>query len=361
LHHSEYTREIKKLIGRLAISSLWSPELKEQQLQQTFKQGLGINTQVELVKLGISSVQEVTAHIEAVENILLSEMPTLNEASYRTTNTSRGKRDRNEQNLSKWCEVHRSTSHETNECRAKNAISNRRRDDQYSSNQRSGRSYNNDNDRRHRHNFNTVSQPSFQRNNGRDQRQSSNRNQTKPNTDSRIYAIKEPDHNINRIILSGKTGNSQIQFLIDTGAQTNVIIKDVLHNQTAKTKTIPTTTLELANGSKIDSSEKITLEFTIDDIPGVTFISEFLVITSSSFEAILGMKFLCANEAVIDLKEPRIVLKDHEIELGFPAATQWAKCPDKMICDKTNIFTIQSLKKETKLKIKQLTENIHKE
>lgn len=77
-------------------------------------------------------------------------------------------------------------------------------------------------------------------------------------------------------------------------------------------------TTEVANGSAVSMKEEITLSFRLDKGKNNLNPSKFYVLPNPNIQAILGMRFLAENDAIINLKEGFISLDgfEYEIELG---------------------------------------------
>ncbi|KAG0420373.1 hypothetical protein EQH57_0174 [Dictyocoela roeselum] len=96
-------------------------------------------------------------------------------------------------------------------------------------------------------------------------------------------------------------------------------------------------TTEVANGELLEIKEEINLNFRLEHDKNNLYISKFYVLPNPNIQAILGMRFLIENEAIINLKEGYIALDgaEYEIEVGKPESNI-----DNEIIAKTRSYTL---------------------
>ncbi|KAG0434519.1 Retrovirus-related Pol polyprotein from transposon 17.6 [Dictyocoela muelleri] len=114
--------------------------------------------------------------------------------------------------------------------------------------------------------------------------------------------------------------DSRVNGLLDTGSAENFISKGFVETSELMPVFLPIfQTTEIANGEMVEINEEINLSFKLENDKNNLYMSKLYVLHNPNKQAILGMRFLIENEAVINLKEGYISLdgSEYEIDVGI--------------------------------------------
>lgn len=294
----DYIKKIDELTNKLAVMRHYTMNQINEKREETFYQGLDDLTKLEMTRLNIITYKEMYQVITETEKLLIQQYSYKQRYDYNEDTTNKGYKKNYEKYVKKkWCKIHRSRSHNTEECR----------------------------------------------------KQSTNTENEK----KRSYAIMEPNVKPKNIELNLKIKEKVYEALIDTGSVYNYITEKVVNENSIKKCTMnEIAQAELANGQLIKINEKCELKFHIGENTHHQYIDTFRILPGTKAQIILGMEFLQKNETIINLKENTIIIDGKEIEIWENQCDKNAT--DNYINEKTRICTINDTDNETHIKIKNL-------
>lgn len=286
-----YADEIKRNCNKLAVCYKWSKEELSKKMEEYFTKGLSDLCLLEIRKLNIYKIEDVWQMIKRVEdfgyNILVKEVTNpkrVIETEYKKTKSSIDQKDRkNHKNQSdkKYCKIHKSCRHTTEECR--------------------------------------------------DYKKSSH------------MMIREPKVTPNCIKLNINCQGREFKALIDTGAVYSYMSEKIATELKLKRENLTNVKVELADGTTKPIKEVAETRLKIENDTQREYINKFRIMDNTGVDLILGMDFLMANNAKIDLNEGIINLdkKEYEIINSKGNINEY----DREIIKKTNAFSVTELEK----------------
>jgi predicted aspartyl protease len=188
----------------------------------------------------------------------------------------------------KWCNFHKTQTHDTEECRAANKPTDKNKSEQKTT-----------------------------------------------------YAIRESKLVPRNIDLDIIIGNKKTTALVDTGSAETYISEKLVNELNLESTQLKTsTTAEFADGSTKPVEKSTNIEFSIANDKQIAYKTECKILPNLAMDVLLGMSFLINNEAIINFKENILILdgKQYEIETSTCDAKENA-C--KLI-DKTKILSCTS-------------------
>lgn len=205
----------------------------------------------------------------------------------------RSGKQNNQTSKSKFCTFHKSTTHNTDECRNKNISS---------------------------------------RNNSED----------RTDTKNRTLALREPNNLPKALEITGYVSNTKANLLIDTGSAFNYIKTELAEKLKLASHQTQKHEATMANWQTV-SSEKISeLSFRIQNDSFIDYKCRARLIQPLAADIILGMEFLLDNNVIIDVKNKYIIIDGNEYDTESDINDLHAY--DKEIMNKTKILTLDSQK-----------------
>ena len=252
---SEYHEEIQKLVIRHEACINETNYSIDSKIKEYFFSNLHPKTTIRLVELGVTSLENAITCITNVENQLFSQIH----------QKSRNRPNDNTQFKSqKFCMVHKSGSHNSEECNSIQKLKQERKDYTEKSNKR----------------INTIIQ-----------------NQDK------LFELK------------GKINNIPVTFIIDTGASQCFISEKISKKLKLKLNKSYIETVKSAFNESQKTNGTFETEVKFQSIPHKTFKIKLHEISHLQDEVILGLNFLKANKAKLNFEEGSIIIDGNETEV----------------------------------------------
>ena len=320
---SDYNNTLNKIVRQIGIIKQWPNQIVEIKYEEYFYMGLSELTRLEINKQNIQSAKEVLQTIQRTEELLIK---VANEKQLRDSRNTDYK----------WCEIHKSRSHSTNECNNRRIHQdNYRRSVNPNNSQfrRNGSPFNSQ-----RRNPNRRYERQDDRNNNRSEHGNNQENRQQNNNTSRerSYAVRETYIKMKPIILSGSIENHSVNCLMDSGSNESYISEEL--SKKVGLELIPVTPriIEMANNDKETVENKINTRLKLDAIPSSEYKIEMHVMRGMELEVILGINFLQKFNCVLDFKKPLVTIDEKEIEI-VSSENVWKNSPDQMLTEKSRI------------------------
>ncbi len=167
------------------------------------------------------------------------------------------------------------------------------------------------------------------------------------NQKERFAILKEDNKAPARLIFKGKIEEQDVDFLIDSGAT-----KNYMSYELAKTLNLNNNLevykkdISLANGDRILSKGIAKANINFLQIPNTIFKSEFVVIDSSLTEIALGTKFLGENGVMIDFDYGLVRIDGRTVEMPMHGADRNGS-PETLLIDSYKSINIRDELKKT--------------
>ena len=294
----KYCEEIQSIVKQLSLCKRWSDEVTKYKVEESFFNGLSIDTQIEMTKQNFKSMSEIQEAIARTEEALIHHYTEGLERNNRQLN--------NEQQTSvKWCSFHKVSTHDTRDC---NRNKNKR------GNQRS-------------------------------------------RTNAGNHVTETQDHS-DLLSVKGYINKIPIRCLVDTGATSCFVSQEIANALNLELTEVPEETIHLANNSKETISKISDTQIKFAQIPHTSYKLKLKIMKKMSFDIILGTDFLRNNKTKIDFSENKLSIDGVVLDEGeetneesnntqaerskyleekvFPKKPE-AKNEDEMLCSKTKV------------------------
>jgi hypothetical protein len=291
--------------------------MKNAKIEEVFINGLSKRCRLELVRLNITTFADAFNIINETEETMIDQLREMSKnnkrKSHQINNESKtnkmsfnkeNKREfNNDKPKTKWCEFHKSKSHNTQECRRRTA-------------------------------------------------------ETKSENKKETFAVREatliPKTIDLDIIIKGK----KVKALIDTGAAENYVCQNLIRDLNIPMQPLKEClTAEMANGFTTQVENSASISFNIQGDTMIEYKTECRVLPSLSSELLLGMVFLVNNDAVINMKDDILTLDGKQYEIKTTDSHK--NDVNENIMNKTKIFSCADSSK-TEVQITQLLESFKK-
>lgn len=154
------------------------------------------------------------------------------------------------------------------------------------------------------------------------------------NKSSSSCLIKEASVKNNVGICNAKSGTTEFKIMIDQGATKSFISKTYADSLKLQIEVqTPGFKVQISNGDIEEITKYIQMEFTIEELPGITFKEPFYILNGLLDTVLLGETFLIKNKAVINYKDGTITLIDRTVYKS-ESLEDWNGSLDKDILEK---------------------------
>ena len=154
----------------------------------------------------------------------------------------------------------------------------------------------------------------------------------------RTYLLHDKPKNAENIKLEGEINKNKVNFIMDTGSNTNVISKKLVDKLNIESKYSSCyTNITLGNGKEIKIIGKGVCYINIYKIPSVNYKIELSIIESEIDEIILGVNFMEKENVIINFKDYLIEVDNKTIYFGEEKINAISD-PDKELIGKVNFF-----------------------
>lgn len=245
----QYQCEINYICVRFAICNEWNDELRTQKMQETFYNGLSRRTQLEMARLNVRNFAEMYSIINTTEITILEQLKApqgknKHQEKYETKDRRENLRKSERTSLTKkYCEYHKSNSHNTADCRSK-------------------------------------PKPESQK----AQYNDSHKNKT--------MALREPSPIPKALEVSGYIKDKNIAIMIDTGSANNYIKSEIVEKLNQRTEPSNKHEAMIANGRSVFSNKIAEINFKLQNDSNIEYKCTTRILDSLATDLILGMEFL---------------------------------------------------------------------
>ncbi|KAG0420637.1 hypothetical protein EQH57_0071 [Dictyocoela roeselum] len=273
-----YLKEIKDNCQKLAICLDWDNKTTEIKTQEIFNCGLHERVRFEIYKSNQRDFNCILTTLLNMESFIIE-----NESQReRNFNGNKGndfiKSENKDQNFSrvfkskhhekvhgKYCTLHKTSSHNNDECR----------------------------------------------------KQQGGKNEHNKRSASKNYLMSEPCPPAKIVKIPIDINGNEISGIIDTGSDKNFITAKIANeNDLNPRKMEKEENVQIADGRYITIKREIDLNFSLLNDSQTMYQSKFHVIEEQTDDAIIGMQFLKENDAIIDFKNDKITLDNKEYRLN---------------------------------------------
>lgn len=136
------------------------------------------------------------------------------------------------------------------------------------------------------------------------------------NASDKSYALVEGYIQPQNIELNVTINGQQTKALVDTGSVYNYVTQHMVDKANLKTRDLGKFAIaEMANGDTIRIEKESQVQFNLINNLNVIYNELFRIIPESSASMILGMNFLQKNDAIINMKEGLITIDGLGVEI----------------------------------------------
>ena len=143
---------------------------------------------------------------------------------------------------------------------------------------------------------------------------------------------------IKELVINVTINKTSYKALLDTGANINLIRKNVVNNEKLPIQKISDTNARSVDGKVINLPEETQLDLRISLLPDKTFAFCARVISDSTYDIIISSSFLQENQSVIDFRDKTLLIDGDVIDLERPSNFY----PEKYLFEKTRVCSISS-------------------
>ena len=257
----QYFNNLKGTIEKLKICNKWKNGEEKERLEDAFFENLHPSAQTRITELGLTSSSEIVEMIERIENQTITQNITSKAHTGPNKSNYTEKLHKNiESKPKKWCDYHKSPTHNNQDCNAQNK---EKRDNQ------------------------------------------SNR---------RINLLaRELDTSM---ILDSSINGHLIKSLLDTGAQANYISESVAIQCGLKTNPCVEHVVSTASNEQLSTENCVNARVIIQSVHNKEFLLNAYVIKSLAHGIILGQNFMEENACKIDFKSRIIEIDGTPVEMN---------------------------------------------
>lgn len=298
----DYSNAITNVCENLQICMSWSDEQQLSKIEETFYHGLSKRTQLEMSRLIVQTVNEIYNMINCTEETLIEQLDSFENEYLMVNNLYSAKKPPKGR---KHCEHHGSCNHYTSECRH---LKERQR----------------------------------------------NTRLNKSNSENKNLIMQSTNKQPSLLKLNANIDDQRYIAILDSGSSFNYISEKLVEKHNLKKNNISPIKAGLVNGSIVVSSKDATFNFNFEGAKSQLYKVSAKVLPNMEPEIILGMEFLVANKAKIDLE--KMVIELNGLEYQLADSENMNKIEEKLM-NKTKIYC-QLVKNLTSESLALLKHNI---
>ncbi|KAG0420334.1 Retrovirus-related Pol polyprotein from transposon 17.6 [Dictyocoela roeselum] len=310
-----YIKTIEITARKLGIALDWTEDMTKAKIQEVFFAGLNDLTRFEITRYSDKSYESVLNNLQSLDSLLIEKFRNSQDLEsdvyyrnkdntpYENSRKTRGRYKEtgykyNPDTKPKYCTLHKSHTHNNEECRARK------------------------------------------------------KGENKSNSESKTFVIKETVARPKTIDIPIKIKNNNYRALIDTGSVENYLPSHIVSDLKlpANKKSTPNK-VEIANGTIIEVTHDTICDFHLFEDHKITYTSKFNILTNDTGLPILGMQFLLENDSMINIGEGYIRIDNMEYEIDVKTSENEGDDFDTIV-EKARVYQItneEALKNMIKL------------
>ena len=330
-----YHKQITHIVDRLAVCQSLNDVEKQRKIEETFRGGLTTNTALEIIKYQGHQFEELLQlHLDQEESLIQIILEKDNYQPARSSNPHKQQPQRPRRTKEMWCDYHECSTHDSTQSRARHQQRphyNHSRNHQY--------------DNKH---GNYPTRQAFTKNNytqmnnnkqgayGDRQQNNNKKNNTK------TWALRETTAPSQALQIRGTAAKKELNMIVDTGSALNYCSKTLAKDIGADIKKGTAITAELADGSKVTTTDTADITFYIQDEKEISYMDTFRILEGPTAELLLGMQFLENNNSSLDLGAKTLTLDGRCYQLPAAKQNRLLNKAEETLMEKTKIWNTRT-------------------